>query len=155
MSCDFLKIREADSKDVMQCSRCGLEISIRRGSIIRASRCRVADGGYKRGVPRNKGVGTELKKIFTELGIPPTSACQCDAKAREWNANGVEWCQTHRAEIIAHIHKAYSSTDISTIMRAVAMATVTGLVIRINPLDVPGSLLDEAIRRAENKACAS
>jgi hypothetical protein len=92
--------------------------------------------------PITEGVGTELKKIFTELGISPTSACQCDAKAREWNANGVEWCQSHRAEIIAHLQSAYTHSTLATKAQALGAALWHGY-----PLSLEG-LLGLAIERS-------
>jgi hypothetical protein len=92
--------------------------------------------------PITDGPGTELKKIFTELGISPTSACQCDAKAREWNANGVEWCQTHRAEILAYLQSAYTHATLATKAQALGAALWNGY-----PLSLEG-LLDLAIERS-------
>jgi hypothetical protein len=89
-----------------------------------------------------RGVGAELKKIFSELGVSPTSACQCDAKAREWNANGVEWCQSHRAEIIAHLQSAYTHATLATKAQAFGAALWHGY-----PLTLDG-ILDLAIERS-------
>jgi hypothetical protein len=92
--------------------------------------------------PITEGVGTELKKIFAELGISPASACQCDAKAREWNANGVEWCQSHRAEILAHLQSAYAHASLATKATALGAALWHGY-----PLTLSG-ILDLAIERS-------
>ena len=46
------------------------------------------------------GVGTELKLILRRLGINPKVNCKCYQRAREMDANGIEWCETHLEEIV-------------------------------------------------------
>jgi hypothetical protein len=68
------------------------------------------------------------------------------AKMNRW---GVDGCREHRAEIIAHLKAAYQETSWADFATASAKAIASGLAFSINPLDPFGSLVDEAIRRAE------
>lgn len=38
------------------------------------------------------GAGTELKGLLGRLGIEATGNCQCNVRAAEMDARGVEWC---------------------------------------------------------------
>ena len=49
--------------------------------------------------PRD-GVGTQLKRLLSKLGIRPTADCPCNDRARTMNARGIEWCEQNIATII-------------------------------------------------------
>lgn len=42
--------------------------------------------------PRN-GVGTELKKLLSKIGITATPGCVCNKRAAIMDQRGVEWCE--------------------------------------------------------------
>lgn len=46
------------------------------------------------------GIGTAIKQILTASGISP-GGCGCNDKARQWDANGVEWCRDHQQDMTA------------------------------------------------------
>lgn len=47
------------------------------------------------------GPGGELKRALARWGIKPSPQCKCNAKAREMDANGPQWCREHEDEILA------------------------------------------------------
>lgn len=47
-----------------------------------------------------EGPGTELKKLLAKIGIVPSANCSCNAKAREMNQKGAEWCEQNIETII-------------------------------------------------------
>jgi uncharacterized protein CbrC (UPF0167 family) len=95
--------------------------------------------------------GTELKVILAELGIADAVGCGCASRVAEMDARGPVWCQEHRAEIVGWLKEAAASRGWVEKARAAARA-VLGLAFRPDPRDVYGSLVDEAVRRAEAKA---
>lgn len=46
------------------------------------------------------GVGTELKKLLSKLGIVATPNCSCNARAKLMDNNGIEWCENNQDLII-------------------------------------------------------
>lgn len=45
--------------------------------------------------PIEEGVGTELKKLLSKIGIRSTPNCSCNHKAKLMNMNGIEWCENN------------------------------------------------------------
>jgi len=39
------------------------------------------------------GVGTELKKLLKLIGITASPTCACNARAKEMNERGIQWCK--------------------------------------------------------------
>lgn len=117
------------------------------------------------------GPGTEMKAILSSIGVNPSPACDCNARARQMDAWGVKGCKEHRDEIIKFIEDGQqrwgwkSRIDYSASVGeeleppksikekfSVLWKTVTsGLVFKLNPFHPIESLVDEAIRRAEVK----
>lgn len=95
------------------------------------------------------GPGTELKKILSSLGIDPAPTCDCNARAYEMDAWGVDGCRQRREEIIGWMKEGQSRWGWAAKFSAMGKAVATGLAFRLNPLDPFPSLVDEAIRRAE------
>lgn len=98
---------------------------------------------------QSSGPGTELKSLLELLGAKKTAGCGCDEMIGRMNAWGPSGCREHRAEIVEHLGTAYSDLSMGELATATAGAITSGLALRLNPLDVCGSLVDEAIRRAE------
>lgn len=82
------------------------------------------------------GPGTELRSILAALGIESDQDCGCKAMERRMNRWGVAGCQTHRAEIVAHLQAKASEWHWPGAWMA-------------GPL---GLLVDRAIARAESVA---
>lgn len=39
--------------------------------------------------------GTELKKLFSTLGLKPKAKCNCNKHARKMDESGCDWCEQH------------------------------------------------------------
>ncbi len=50
--------------------------------------------------PRGWGVGTELKKLLSKIGIVATPNCKCNARAEEMDNRGISWCELNTALIL-------------------------------------------------------
>jgi hypothetical protein len=99
--------------------------------------------------PRVKGVGDHMKDVTAELKLVMKQGCGCASLAAEMNRLGAEGCRRDRARLVPKLQenaKRYSWGDVA---KAAFSAMTTGLVWRLDLTDVYGSLLDEAIRRAE------
>lgn len=130
--------------------RCGIRFRYPSGIVEKPSRLlagkqvvtwKPAAPAPRQAVP-TEGPGTELKKLFDELGVKPKRSCQCDQRMKEMNQLGVEGCKRSHARILYTLMDAYDEASIATKATALAMALSKGL-----PLTLEG-LLDEAIRRA-------
>lgn len=97
----------------------------------------------------SQGPGTELKALLASVGIHPGPTCPCHDMARKMDEWGVTGCREHRGEIVMHIQGQMGNRSWREKLSAAAKATASGLAFRLSPTDIPGSLVDEAIRRAE------
>lgn len=96
------------------------------------------------------GPGTELKAILASLGPIPRN-CKCNERARQMDVWGVAGCREHREQILAWLRQEKVKLGWLARLNAAVGAVRTGLAFHLDPRDVAGSLLDEAIRRAEAK----
>lgn len=96
-----------------------------------------------------KGPGTELKKMNSELGINPAENCSCNRLAAEMDWLGVEGCRRQRMMIIQGLKENSVKYKWTDLMMAGIRSATCSFVTKINPLDIFGSMVDEAIRRAE------
>lgn len=87
--------------------------------------------------------------MLEDIGIRPSAHCPCRKMARKMDRRGPQWCRENRQEIVDHIQQQMDSRGWKEKLTAAARATASGLAFHLNPLDIPGSLVDEAIRRAE------
>tara|TARA_B100001564_G_scaffold327688_1_gene310842 strand:- start:6437 stop:6838 length:402 start_codon:yes stop_codon:yes gene_type:complete len=46
------------------------------------------------------GVGSELKKLLSYMGIKSAPNCSCNHRAATMNANGIEWCKNNIGVIL-------------------------------------------------------
>jgi hypothetical protein len=94
---------------------------------------------YSPGTIRNtttepRGPGTELKKLLAAVGITATPNCSCNARAREMDRQGCDWCEANLDTIVGWLREE---------------ATKRGLPF----LDAAGRLLvKRAIRNARRAA---
>lgn len=98
--------------------------------------------------------GSQLEKLTKELKIGKPSSCnRCQTLKRRMNDLGIDGCKKNRdsltSELQANAGKWGWTEFISNYTTAALSAVVTGNVFRLNPLDPYGSMIDEAIRRAE------
>jgi hypothetical protein len=97
------------------------------------------------------GPGTELKKLLAELGITNFAGCGCGNKMRQMNRWGVEGCRENFATIRGWIAEAQAKAGWLATITAATRAATTGLALRTNPRDIPGSLVHLAIERAAQR----
>lgn len=59
--------------------------------------------------PWNKGCGpgTELKKLFADLGIVSSPTCSCNARARAMDHYGIEWCEENVDKIVGWLKEEH------------------------------------------------
>ena len=101
------------------------------------------------------GPGTELAAIFQQIAVKNKPGCGCKAIAKEMNRLGVAGCREHREELLAKLKENYDLYGLTDKLIAAFKTVTSGLASKINPLDPLGSLLDEAIRRAESQSAST
>jgi hypothetical protein len=112
---------------------------------------RYADAGAIRPPRTPAGPGTELKTLLAGMGITEASGCNCGSKAALMDAWGVEGCRSRQPEIVAWLAEQQKARGWGATLAAGLKAITSGLAFSLDPLDPLGSLVDEAIRRAEGK----
>ena len=90
--------------------------------------------------------GAQLHAILISIGLIESTGCHCDERAAEMNAWGPDGCREHREEIIGWLKESAGKLSIAQQAKAFVMLAAE---TRWNPLDPFGSIVDEAIRRAE------
>lgn len=95
------------------------------------------------------GVGSQLWRLLSALGIEHSQDCRCLDWAERMNAWGPEGCRLARDEIVQHMRASAKSYGWGNLAKAVTKAITTGLAFRLSVTDPYGSLVDEAIRMAE------
>ncbi len=113
--------------------------------------CRVADHPPEpiRLWPVGYGPGTELKSLLASIGVNPAPACDCNGKALLMDQWGVEICRQRKEMIVGWMRDGQARWGWKDKLSAAAKAVANGLVFKLNPLDPFPSLIEEAIRRAE------
>lgn len=97
------------------------------------------------------GPGTELKAMLAEMGVQPNASCDCLAKAERMDVWGVAECRRRRDEIVGWIREGQTKWGWQDKIKAAGRGLLNGLAFRLRLSDPVGSLVDEAIRRAELK----
>lgn len=97
------------------------------------------------------GPGTEMKAILQSLGLSESSGCGCQDVARAMDQWGPSGCRLRKDQILAHLRQAQARAGWLAKLKAAGLAVASGLALRLDPLDPAPGLLDEAIRRAEQK----
>jgi hypothetical protein len=95
------------------------------------------------------GPGSQLWRLLAELGIAHREDCACIARAYQMNAWGPQGCRDHRAEIVHWMKQGAGEYGWTASVNAACKAARSGLLWRLDIIDPYGSLVDEAIRRAE------
>jgi hypothetical protein len=49
--------------------------------------------------------GTELKKLLKRVGITATGNCSCNARAKQMDLKGVEWCKANVETIVGWLQE--------------------------------------------------
>lgn len=58
------------------------------------------------------GVGSELKKLLSSIGIRATPNCSCATRAREMDQRGVEWCEQNIDTIVGWLREEANKRSI-------------------------------------------
>lgn len=95
------------------------------------------------------GPGKELKLLLAAIGITTQTGCDCNKKAAQMNQWGVEGCRQHRDEIAGWLRDNAAKRGWMDKFQAAAWAAITGVAFQLDMTDRYGSLVDLAIRRAE------
>lgn len=101
--------------------------------------------------PPSSGPGTELKAILHSLGVDPGPSCDCNQRAEQMDKWGVDGCKRYRDEIVGWLKEGQTRWGWKEKLAIAAKAVTTGLAFSLSLLDPIPGLVDEAIRRAEEK----
>jgi hypothetical protein len=149
--CQWNAIELGNGKRELTCVNCGTIRVTRAVSYHRA--CTGVSGGKKSTIykdephPKTKSIaGTKLKEILGEIGIKEEGGCGCGDRKNQMNDWDLQTCRENRNEIIGWLKKAASEKTWGKKLKA-----GTKLISQpwFNPIDPYGSIVDEAIRRAE------
>jgi hypothetical protein len=109
-----------------------------------------------RTISAGTGVGSQIWRLLSEIGVHHQPDCPCLGWAEKLNAWGVAGCRLARAEIVQHLRDERQRYGWARSIVAAAHAAVhaaadiaAGRRPWLNPLDPYGSLVDEAIRLAQ------
>lgn len=102
-------------------------------------------------VQAGSGVGSHLWRLLAELGISHDSGCSCLQWAEMLNGWGVAGSRLARDEIADHLKQEAKKLGWKKLIwkSVEAAARSPGIVAWIDLTDVYGSIVDEAVRRAE------
>lgn len=95
------------------------------------------------------GPGTELKNILSQIGINPSSTCDCRAKALQMDQWGIAGCKANREIIINWLREGHVKWGWGSRLTTAFRAVTTGLAFKLNPLDPFPGLVDMSIANAE------
>ena len=95
------------------------------------------------------GPGSQLWRLLASIGVHHSPDCPCLSTAAQMNDWTPAGCRAHCAEIVASLESQRHRYGWSGTLKAALQSVRTGLAFRLSPLDPLGSLVDEAIRLAE------
>jgi hypothetical protein len=102
-------------------------------------------------MPPGFGVGTELRELFKSLGVEEKPNCQCTAIANQMDQLGVHGVKARKEELLKMLEAGKENFGWGTVLGAGWRAITSGLAWTIGVRDPLRGLLDEAIRREEEK----
>lgn len=97
------------------------------------------------------GPGTELEKLLLSLRLRARATCDCRSVLLWMDTLGVDGCKRDRHLILDRLRENAAMFSTSDWVIAAMSACANGLVFALNPVDPIPRLLEEAIRRAENR----
>jgi len=106
-------------------------------------------------VLKGTGPGSQLWRLFSRLGIQHTADCSCVLLADIMNSLGPQGCREQRDKLLKLMRKNKKKYGWDDTLKAAKNVIVLGWLFKINPLDPLSSLLDEAIKLAEQAECQS
>lgn len=103
------------------------------GSYLRIERARYESLVAKYRSVAESGPGTELKRMLKLVGIAASPNCSCNARAREMDAKGCDWCEKNIDTIVGWLRQEAAKR-------------------RLPFLDLPARMLVKRAIRAARKA---
>ena len=143
--------------DPCHCTKCGATYSVKGYTCEQTTHICAADGNTEWGISTTQhishgGPGTELKNILEEeLGFEDNGTCRCDNHAHAMDSWGVDGCRKRRPVIVKWLEDSYSKTGTLQALKATWTIICSRMLWRLDLNDILGSIVDEAIRRAESK----
>lgn len=107
--------------------------------------------------PPGFGPGTEMFEMLKEIGVTERPNCSCKATALQMDRWGVAGCreEANLQSILDQVNRNAEQWSWAEKMQIAGGAALDvknwKLAWRLNPLDLNRSLIEEAIRRAEEK----
>jgi hypothetical protein len=107
--------------------------------------------------PPGFGPGTEMFEMLKDIGVTDKPNCTCKATANQMDIWGVEGCRDPQnfQWILNQVNQNATNWSWTDYLRVAAInvlnPTTWNLAWKIDPTDIHGSLIREAIRRAECK----
>lgn len=95
--------------------------------------------------------GSCLKFILASLGFNPRQDCGCEELAAYMDAIGPRGCRNNREYLVSRLRQSYQNIPWLDTPGIILRAAYKGLLIHIDPLDVPGSLLDYAVKLSDQE----
>jgi hypothetical protein len=138
--CEFHQVGVKGSRIEVHCHKCGTTMLV--GALPVRAACRYRE-------LKIPGVGDHLADVVRIFEIARKEGCGCDEMIAQMNAWGIDGCREHRAEIVEHLQKNYKRLTWAEVAAAARSAIAAGLVRKLKPRDVCGSLVDLAITRAQ------
>lgn len=127
----------------------GLTLSMDAGTINRTNTIEFRD--TEKPVDPGYGPGYELKTLLAGLNVNSDDACGCTHRASVMNKWGPSRCRENRERIVGWLREASEKTEWLTSLRAGWAAVASGLVLQMDWADPLGWLVDESIKRAEER----
>lgn len=99
------------------------------------------------------GPGTELKGILSRLGLNPKAGCSCEAIAREMDSLGPDGCALAIDRFVTTIdqNKEKWGWNVGHAISTGAKAIMSGLALKINPIDPIRSVIKLAIAKSRKQ----
>jgi hypothetical protein len=138
-----------------KCEHCGLELVIPDGAIRPGTPISCFCGGSGQPVATvNRGPGAELSAMLAEIGVSAVEGCGCEALAAKMNLWGADGCREKRQFIARKLKQNAKKLKLAKLVATAFSSATASWVGAIKLTDPWGSLVDEAIRRAEEKESA-
>jgi hypothetical protein len=111
-ACDFVDIAADDTTVTVRCVNCGRTVRVPQGSLNVVANCRgesetrwTKDGLLLLRSAKDKGPGSELKRLLASIGIVAKPNCACNARARVMDRQGCDWCEQHLDTIVGWLRE--------------------------------------------------
>lgn len=108
MFCRYVRVAGTDD---FQCSQCSRILRNLPDAKIIVRRCTADGNGPPVKIPYRaveRGVGFQVKRILKKLKFVPKPGCQCNARAREMDRQGPQWCRDNIEMIVDWLQEEFN-----------------------------------------------